>query len=293
MTHHGREAMTATKALRRRLIAATDRPLGRPALAAVSTWASRRSSGLDVEILYDRAWIHRIGSTYLPVSDRFAYRHDWDSIVGTTLEPIPDYWYHAYRPAAGDTIVDVGAGDGRDSLVFSRDVGARGRVLAIEAHPATFVLLERMCALNGLSNVTPLPYAVMDEPGSVTLVEEGSHRDEFSVIADANGSAAAMEVPAVTLDDLCREQGVTRVDLLKMNIEGAERFALPGAEEVLAHTRHVCVACHDFLAERDPSLATMEFVIEFLRERGFEVILREDHRLPWVRCHVHGIRVSG
>jgi FkbM family methyltransferase len=276
--------------LRRTVVDAVDRPGGRAALAALSTRLARRGTELDVQVLYDRAWVHRIGSTYVPVSDRFEYRRDWDSALATMLDPIAENWFFAYRPREGDTIVDVGAGDGLDSLVFSRAVGAGGRVLAVEAHPTTFVLLEQTCRLNGLANVTPLQYAAMDRPGTVTLAEEGSHRDFYSIFANGNGngSVARKQVPGATLDHLCRD--LERVDFLKMNIEGAERYALQGAGDVLARTSHVCVACHDFVSERDAELATKAFVVEFLREYGFEVVLREDHALPWARDHVHAVR---
>ena len=234
--------------------------------------------------------MHRIGSTYVPVSERFEFRREWDGALDALLDPIAENWFFRYTPEPGDTIVDVGAGDGLDSLVFSRAVGPGGRVLAVEAHPSTFVLLESTCRLNDLANVTPCRRAVMDRAGTVSMVEEGTHRDLFSIATDRTGSDGAIEVAASTLDELCREHGVDRVDFVKMNIEGAERQALEGARETLSQARHVCIACHDFLADGDPALATKAFVTDSLRELGFEVVRRDDHQLPWVRDHVHGVR---
>jgi FkbM family methyltransferase len=277
--------------LKRKLIRVADRPGGRGALATLATRQARRGTDLDVEVLHDRAWIHRIESTYIPVSDRFETRRDWDSAIATIFEPIEDYWFFLYRPGPGDTVIDVGAGDGLDALTFARAVGATGRVLAVEAHPDTFVLLEQTCRLNELDNVIPVQAAVMDHPGSVTIAEEGS-RDTFSVVSRGNGGVVTRSVPGDTLDALCEQNGIEAVDFLKMNIEGAERYALAGAEQTLARTRHVCIACHDFLADRDADLATKAFAVEFLAERGFEVVRRDDHALPWVRDHVHGVRPS-
>jgi FkbM family methyltransferase len=274
--------------LRRALIDTADRSFGRKALATLATTQARRGTDLDVEIYYDRAWIHRIGSTHIPVSHRFEYRRDWDTVVGSTFDPIEENWFFRYRPQAGDTILDIGAGDGLDSMVFSRAVGPAGRVLAVEAHPATFALLEQTCRLNGLENVTPCQRAVMDRPGSVAIAEEGSHRDFFSVVGADESSAETKTVAGSTLDDLSREHGLTRVDFLKMNIEGAERFALEGARDLLERTPHVCIACHDFLAEGNPELATKSFVIGVLEQYGYDVTVRDDHPQPWVRDHVHG-----
>jgi FkbM family methyltransferase len=279
--------------LRRALIDAADRSIGRKLLGTLSTWHARRGSELDVEIYYDRAWVHRIGSTHIPISDRFEFRREWDSAYRSIFEPIEENWFFRYHPRPGDTIVDVGAGDGLDSMVFSKAVGPSGKVLAIEAHPATFVLLEQTCRLNDLANVVASQYAVMNEPGTVSIAEEGSHRDFYSVVGRTRQSARAHEVPATTLDALIREHGLARVDFLKMNIEGAERYALPGAVEALERTRHVCIACHDFIANGTPELATKAFVVEFLEDQGFEVVLRDEHPLPWVRDHDHAFRKAG
>ena len=48
-----------------------------------------------------------------------------------------------YQPKPGDTVVDVGAGMGDDTLVFSRMVGPSGRVFSFEAHPDTFRCLQK------------------------------------------------------------------------------------------------------------------------------------------------------
>jgi FkbM family methyltransferase len=278
--------------LRRALIHAADRSIGRRVLASLATGYARRQSGADVEVLYDRAWVHRIDSIYMPVSDRFEYRRDWDTAVDAIFASVEDSWFFHHRPGAGDTIVDVGAGDGLDCLAFSRAVGDAGTVLAIEAHPTTFGLLEETCRLNGIANVVPVKCAVMDRGGSMTMAEGGGHRDQYSIASAGSGSERTVEVPATTLDELCAEQGIGEIDLLKMNIEGAEPFALDGARETLARTAHVSVACHDFMSDRDSKLATKGLVAEMLRQSGFEVATRNDHPLPWVRDHVHAVQAD-
>ena len=122
--------------LRRALIDAADRGVGRHALASLSTRRARRGTELDVEILYDRAWVHRIDSTYIPVSDRFEYRRDWNSTLATIFDPIRENWLFLYEPREGDTIVDIGAGDGLDSVLLerSRPVGPRARRRGSSGH---------------------------------------------------------------------------------------------------------------------------------------------------------------
>src|SRR5215510_4301634 len=56
-----------------------------------------------------------------------------------------DFWFGHYEPKAGHVILDVGAGRGEDVLPFSQKVGTTGKIVAIEAHAATYNHLIRLC----------------------------------------------------------------------------------------------------------------------------------------------------
>src|SRR5687767_9105725 len=71
-----------------------------------------------------------------------------------------DCFMFDYSPQHGDIVVDVGAGNGFETLPFSRRVGEAGRVIAIEAHPLIFRCLEATQRLNRLANVTMVHAAV-------------------------------------------------------------------------------------------------------------------------------------
>ena len=99
-------------------------------------------------------------------------------------------------------------------------------------------------------------------------------------------------VPAKRIDTIAAELGLEQIDLLKMNIEGAERAALLGTGQMLTATRHVCISCHDFLAEAGgpDELRTKAFVTRFLSEHGFEVTTRDNAPEPWTRDYVYGVK---
>lgn len=283
--------------LLRRSIEHLDRPGGREFLSVLSTWYARRLTGEDVRILHDGLWIHRSGDgEYFVDGPNFRYYSDtilgWRSKLRATVEAIEDFWFHLYRPRAGDTIVDIGAGRGEDSFVFSRAVGKTGRVLAVEAHPSTYAYLLKTCRWNQLENVTPLQYAIVSERGTARI-EDGDRYQSNSVLSPG-AKTPTVEVPAVSLDELLDEQSVERVDFLKMNIEGAERLTLPGLRKTLSKTACLCVACHDHRADRGEGafFRTHALVEEFLRDHRFEVSLRADHPRPYVRHHVHGVKRS-
>src|SRR5262249_28771856 len=141
-------------------------------------------------------------------------------------------------------ILDVGAGRGEDVLPFSQKVGTTGKIVAIEAHAATYNHLIRLCRWKRLNNVVALNVAAMDMPGTVHI-EDGEIWEGNTVRRDGTG----IPVRATTLDAICKEQHIHHVDFVKMNIEGSEAAALLGMSEMLGRTQTICVCCHDFRAD--------------------------------------------
>ena len=282
--------------VKRAIIRQFDNFLGRPLLAALSTARARRLlQEEDVEVWYDQFWLHRIGHYFVPDGISFDY---YDSTILTWKNQIPaylrnaqDYWFGQYQPKPGDVILDVGAGRGEDVLAFSRETGGMGRVLAMEAHPVSYRLLAQFCHLNALSNVTPIHAAIMDSPGTVMIDDEDLW--EANTVSSAS-TGNGISVGATTLDQICKEQGVTRIDFLKMNIEGAEAFAMRGMGEMIRNVSSICVCCHDFRADRGQGeqYRTRDFVWRFLTQNGFEVSRRAEDPRDFVRDHLHGHRRS-
>jgi FkbM family methyltransferase len=257
-----------------------DRPGGRWLVCLRGSLnASRRNRQL-CRIRYDRQWIHTYREgVIVDVWVNGGSPRVYDAKTA-------DVCCFDYTPRPGDTVVDVGAGIGTETLSFARQVGPAGRVLAIEAHPAVFGCLARMCRLNGLAHVVPVACAASDAPGELFMTDLDRHIS--NTVLDGNGAGVA--VPARTLDDLCAEHGIATIDLLKMNIEGAETAALRGARRMLPRTRHVCISCHDFKAAATgiDAMRTKRAVCELLRGHGFELRLRENDPRPWARDWVYG-----
>jgi FkbM family methyltransferase len=203
-----------------------------------------------------------------------------------------DAFCHAFRPASGDTVLDIGAGIGREAITFSELVGSTGAVHCIEAHPVTFHFLRRVAGLNGLHNVHCHHLAISDAAGEVVIATEGDPRLYYRnrlVRGDAG-----LAVPAVTIAQFMATHQVEAIDLLAMNIEGTERAALAGIGPVADRIRNVAIACHDFRAEEtgDESLRTKRHVKELLASHGFEIFERRDDARPWLGDFVYGARPS-
>lgn len=272
-----------------------DRPGGRWLLTALANQWVRALAGKDAGVCYDGMWLHRVGSYYIPDSRSFSYYkekiREWGPSLTARIDESKDYWFYAYEPCSGDTILDVGAGIGSDTLAFSEAVGPSGRVYAIEAHPRTYEELCKLIKWNRLSNVSSHCCAIIDEPKTLYIQDNTSHESNAVSIKPAPGYSIG-GVPGVPLDAFCASHGIETIDLLKMNIEGAERLAIGGMTQTIARARHVVIACHDFMVHRtgDPQQATRNLVVRYLEENGFLVTVRDGDSRPWVRDHVHAYR---
>jgi FkbM family methyltransferase len=274
-----------------------DRPGSREELARVATKAARAASGEPIEILWDGMWIRRAEGISFPDPELFQTaqpRWDrWCHMATKYVRDADDYWFFVYKPKAGDVIVDIGAGRGEDVFAFSQKVGSEGHVWAIEAHPTNYRVLNRFCELNGLGNVQTLNVACVDVPARLHI--ETLPVWESNFVRSGDATPTSFPVEGVTFDSLAAEMGLDHIDFLKMNIEGAERQALPGCRAALMRTAHVCIAAHDFRAGRGEGeeFRTLGFVREFLTDCGFELITRDEDPRYYVPYHVHGVRRGG
>jgi FkbM family methyltransferase len=194
-------------------------------------------------------------------------------------------FFRSYTPREGDVVVEAGAGIGTEVLVLARLVGPKGRVISVEAHPASFERLASLCRLNRLRNVTPIHAALLDEPGTALITD-----DTQSVKNSVVSGDGSIPVSAETLDHLLSRLEVERIDFLKMNIEGAELNALEGFRDGLARTVHMAVACHDHRADKGESSAfrTKSAVRQLLESYGFLVETGTgDDASPWLRDYLY------
>ena len=205
------------------------------------------------------------------------------------LDEEAEIFLRAYRPEPGDVVVDAGAGLGDELLVFAWLVGRKGRVIEIEAHPASFEGLFTLCRLNRLRQATCVQAALLDAPGTVYITDLPQTFVNSVVTGDGT-----LPVPAMTLDDLLGRLDVPWVDFLKMNIEGAELQALRGFGNGLRRTRHVAIACHDFRADEGESevFRTRDAVTSLLRSHGFEILDVLRGTDPWERDYVYARSLS-
>ena len=178
----------------------------------------------------------------------------------------------------GDVVVDVGASIGVVALLAAK-IGCR--VLAIEAERANYDRLRANIALNELQ-LDPLRLAITDYCGTATLYVFPPNRRGHHTLARDDAATGTQTVECATIDELLARQGIERVDLLKIDVEGAEPEVFAGAAGSLARG-----AIHRIIFEisREPLLRTghrIEDVLRPLRAAGYSIRSFEDKEVSGV-----------
>jgi FkbM family methyltransferase len=136
----------------------------------------------------------------------------------------------------GMVVIDAGANLGLYALLASGRVGAGGKVLAIEPSSRELEMLRKNIELNDLTNIKAVQLALSDQTSEGDLlVAAPRHSGHNTLGAFIYGTALdhRERVKLERLDDIVRREELARVDLIKMDIEGAEYAALRGGLETL------------------------------------------------------------
>jgi len=188
----------------------------------------------------------------------------------------------ALRPSM--TVLDLGANIGYYTLLIARRLQGSGRVYAFEPEAFNFRLLRANVLANGYENVILLRHAVSDIDGGIKLFR-GGNSGEHSLCYDNISRHAGSEcVSVTTLDSFAKNIG--RVDMVKMDIQGAEGRAIRGGEKLL--TKHHPIMFFELAphllrnAGDDP-----RDIIELLESWGYvlNTINESQHRIEALDIH--------
>jgi FkbM family methyltransferase len=162
----------------------------------------------------------------------------------------------------GGTVLEGGAHLGFVTVHAARAVGPDGRVLVFEPNEAVLPALQQNLTANGVAGrVEVRPAALAERAGRAGFYASG----ETSSLIEAVEGTVRVEVDLVRGDDAVEEG----VDVIKLDIEGAELAALRGMERLVAGARTIFLELNPELLER--SGASRDALLGWLAEHGFEV----------------------
>ncbi len=178
----------------------------------------------------------------------------------------------------GMHVIDAGANIGLYSLLAAKLGGPGGRVWSFEPNSENARLLLASALLNGLNNVTLHPVALGRERGYTFFTSAvGSNGGVLEQARRSLTHPSCKIVPTARLDDF----DIARVDLLKMDVEGAEGLLMQGAGELMARCRPIVTTeFSDEMLTRISGISGAAFLGLF-RGQGYSVSLldRSTHRL--------------
>ncbi len=126
--------------------------------------------------------------------------------------------------------VDVGANIGKYTVMMSKSLGGKGKIISIEPHPENFKTLEKNMDLNNCSNAVALNLACWSKKTDLKLF---SHEDQPLLASAVKTSKNYITTKADTLDNILDNLNIRKVDLVKIDVEGAERQVLEGMKNIL------------------------------------------------------------
>lgn len=163
------------------------------------------------------------------------------------VERVEQIFYISYLKE-GMTVFDIGANIGELTLLFSRFVGISGKVHAFEASKTTFEQLSTVCKISNRPQIYLNHSAVADVQGTLRLNVYDENHSGWNSLANRPLHEYGInvqpiyceDVDAITLDSYCEHNNIDYIDLLKIDVEGAEYQVMLGAKQLLSQHRIRC-----------------------------------------------------
>jgi FkbM family methyltransferase len=187
--------------------------------------------------------------------------------------------YLASLLTEGSVAIDVGANIGMFSLSLAKAVGLTGKVISFEPVVETAKRLQRNAHLNRCTNITVHVVAVGDREGEIEIIAS-SDAAYSSTQSISKGNGEIREVPMTTLDTVWKSANLPKIDVIKIDVEGAEAMVARGAVRMLQTCRPVILleaTGRSELSELDALLLPLGF--RRSQPKGFR---------PWNYLYSHG-----
>ena len=168
----------------------------------------------------------------------------------------------------GNTFIDVGANKGDFSLLAAKLIGTDGRVLAFEPEPTNCKWIIKSIIKNGYKNITLYDIALSDQNGQVELFLGEKSGWHTIVKGQKCHDGGVINVRARTLDSVLEDVDFNdQIDVMKIDVEGAELQVLKGASDILIQSNNLII-----LIDIHPTLGVNpKEICEFLESKGFSI----------------------
>ncbi len=139
----------------------------------------------------------------------------------------------------GATFVDVGSNKGDFTLLAAKVVGSDGKVLSFEPEPENCYWIRKSVEANGYENIALFEVALSATDGTASLYLGSKSGWHTLLPGQPNRSNGTITVMTRKLDSVLREANQARVDMIKIDVEGAELEVLKGARQALSNNSDI------------------------------------------------------
>lgn len=181
------------------------------------------------------------------------------SFLSAYKEIFVDRIYCFRSSDAFPTILDLGANVGV-SVMFFKSLYPKCKIIAVEADPKIFGYLQENISTNNFSDVTLINKAAWFKEEILNFSCDNA--DGGSICNGGNGST--IEIPTI---DVAEIMSVSKIDYLKMDIEGAEDVVLPACIPYLNSVRHIFIEYHSKKDEKQ----SLGKIINIIENAGFRI----------------------
>lgn len=208
-------------------------------LLRLDRWLARSLPGHTLKDLYTRG-MRRIAE-HTPFRGRGVVRTLYGFDIATDRRDAIKWYLHyfsVWEPQIseawarilpkGGTVLDIGGNIGYHALLAAKLVGPTGRVITFEPSRRIFEQLESNIALNGFTNVEPVCSAVSDHGGTAEFHLMPDNEQGLGSLFPHEGAVRTEIVNLVTFEDIAAMVDIRTVDLVKIDVEGAEALLVSG-----------------------------------------------------------------
>ena len=143
-----------------------------------------------------------------------------------------EYSHPKVKAEIGEVVADCGSFDGTTTIDFAKRVGDKGLVYAFEPCPENIERIKNNISKNKTANVVIVDKAVFSK---TTTLKFSSGKSASSKISESDSDG--IEVQAISLDEFAKEQKGFIIDLISLDVEGAEPAAILGADKIIKKYR--------------------------------------------------------
>ena len=178
----------------------------------------------------------------------------------------------------GWNVLDVGGYIGYYTIIFSKLVRQSGKVYVIEPDPVRMGILKRNLRLNKLTNVTPYQLAAGNKKGGASLYVPEINTSDARLICPKDEKRRKIRVKINTLDNLFHKNH-TRIDFIKMDIQGFEGKALKGAKKLLSLNKSIYLHVEFWSKGLKESGTNPKTLLRMLERLDFKIFAIDDNNM--------------